>query len=128
MGLLLRYSESERVIRSVGDAPNGVLGWGLDLDEGECIFGIDSHFDPLVAPKVPVVRTPKNDGTKTLVPADEIVAALEDMETAMACWTIVCNTALAIFGSLLQQGDLRRMQTVLDALAEIQQAMHARFA
>lgn len=75
MGLLLRFSPNEGVLRSVGDPPNGILGIASPNDIAT--FVIDAAWTPSSAPEQGEMRVEAH-GAEHGIDAESTPISLED--------------------------------------------------
>lgn len=99
-GLVLRMdSDTEHVLRSVGDPPNGIISVEKPVNpELPVRFVVDPHTQPSTAPLPPgtarAMVGDTDDGTVpggTPLTAAQAVEAAADDEACLALWVIACH-------------------------------------
>lgn len=133
MALLLRIDDTEQVVRSVGDPPNGILATG-DA-EGEQVgyqLGISSRWQPTGGPRDPRVLAeqitlgpPQHPGDFTPVPVAELVEACEGPREAYALWLACCLLLKGQVDHLPYSGNLAPTVAALHLAADTQAALQA---
>lgn len=129
-GLKLKCDPKSGVIRSVGDAPNGILGMSVN-DEG-AHWVIDPFFDPVKAkanapqggPQVHFTDEAKDEREK-LTP-EQVVEACEGNDELGVVWLMVEETTTAAIGLHTRKGWFDFIRAHVDQLEATCDAIAAR--
>ena len=132
--MLLRYSEAEKVLRSVGDPPNGVVC--LAAPGGDPTFCIEGRWEPPDASKledgeVRVVAMTTESGLgpeSEPVEAEELVAAAESLAECRMLWHMgISSLQVLVAQAAMEPGKLEQVTRLTLLMRELREAFDERW-
>jgi hypothetical protein len=141
MGLTLRYSDSENIIRSTGDPPNGVLAVGSKFTQEEGLelwLGVDSHHQPPIKPlegSDEPARAEFKGGmsdrefeeTFEAISVEDAVQGCDELQTALGLWTTVVTAVSPLVLRFAYVVDTRPFHQIAEFTDEVYEAVRDRF-
>lgn len=131
MALLLRIDESEGVVRSVGDPPNGIVATADDPDGPGYVLGVSATFDPLregirtpahTALQVNVGEARDHDDFRP-VAVPRMVEACQSGHEAYALWLAVSLLCASVARNLPATVSPDSLRHALDLADELHRAL-----
>lgn len=125
MSLLIRWSDSERLLRSVGDSPNGILGLELHEDCRVAISVLPGYF-PREPGEVRFTATESEDiAGRTEIPLGEVVPALADTKASKALLTMALHGVQRVVAYAMPRLEVEKCVPFLLFVAEVRDALAA---
>ena len=125
MSLTLRYDPVDKVVRSTGDPPNGIVN--LAMPDGHVTFVVDPKWQPAGT----VTLTARADGQN--VDLDEVMEGLVDMDAVGGLFSATTTAVQLCMASYLQaivlmdeRSHAELAHNVVDFLAEFVIAINVR--
>jgi hypothetical protein len=128
MSLLLRFDNTEQVLRSVGDPPNGILG--VATPDRTATFVIDSSYQP--QPGAQGIQTESNEtgiqaSASPLDTVDVLDACEGDTELAFVVQAARGTLAACVhYAIIADHWDLDLLQGHIDLLRELERLLPGR--
>lgn len=121
MPLLIRRSEKEACLRSVGDAPNGIVGVTA-CEEWAC-FTIDGGFEPPSAGgTVVVAQGDAMPDELTKIGVDELLTACENVEVIQRLVNILVQSIANAIPHRTQTLEFQALHRMIELLEETTKA------
>jgi hypothetical protein len=114
--LLLRYSPTERVLRSVDAPPNGTIG--IAVPDGKPTLTIDLTYEPSEGDTITVHETGIKEGSTPISP-DAALAACETALEIRGIVGVVRRTASAAIAYALNSYAFAEARALVDFVEEV---------
>lgn len=113
MGLTIRFSHEENVVRSTGDDPTGIVGLHLNDEELGTTWYVDGEWQPAPGRQAGPEIEPVRELRGVSVSVEAVVDGCVDDVALVAVYAAASNAVTAASQSLVEVGDLDTLRSLL---------------
>jgi hypothetical protein len=126
MALKVVISEAEKCLRSIGDAPNGIVSVGVDGEHA--YFYIDPGLEPSAHPHGgPIDRSGGDEPPGPEVEVEELMAACDSQDAGVALYMTAAGTFKIYVEMAIAQDTLPMIGVALPWLVTVRRALTDHF-
>ena len=124
MKLRASFEHQVWVVRSVGDQPNGTVGYAAP--DGRATLTIDSHYEPSPEHRLELSVAGINPAHSTPISSEAAVEACDGVETLRHLLNLTTIATLRAIDFAFSQGRYDEARSAVDLCEEVQRAAQRR--